>query len=223
MGQTIVPDDGSAYVHFADSETPYPLQSARYVRITAEKAGLELYEIAFRDEDGSLIEVQNIVQENALADAMTDAAALIDEQDTVPEIPSYYNGTYFDEIYHARTAYELLHGLVHLRMDASAAWQGADDGGHTPLRHDALWLALHGRVDGRADAAADVPAGQAAHQIQQAVADCHAAARAGQHAFYADAYRHHRFLRCVLDHADVSVHDPLPANGLDGACRSGKR
>ena len=111
MGQTIVPDDGSAYVHFADSETPYPLQSARYVRITAEKAGLELYEIAFRDEDGSLIEVQNIVQENALADAMTDAAALIDEQDTVPEIPSYYNGTYFDEIYHARTAYELLHGL----------------------------------------------------------------------------------------------------------------
>ncbi len=111
MGQTVVPDDGSAYVCFADSENPYPMQTARYVRITAEKAGLNLYEIAFRDEDGSLIDVQNVVQENVLADAMTDAAALVDEQDTVPEIPSYYNGTYFDEIYHARTAYELLRGM----------------------------------------------------------------------------------------------------------------
>ena len=36
---------------------------------------------------------------------------MIDEQDTVPAEPSYYNSMYFDEIYHARTAYEHLHGL----------------------------------------------------------------------------------------------------------------
>ena len=29
----------------------------------------------------------------------------------MPDHPSYYNSTYFDEIYHARTAYEHLHGL----------------------------------------------------------------------------------------------------------------
>ncbi len=36
---------------------------------------------------------------------------LFDEQDTIPEYQSYKNGTYFDEIYHARTAYEFLHRL----------------------------------------------------------------------------------------------------------------
>lgn len=29
----------------------------------------------------------------------------------MPQAPSYYNGTYFDEIYHARTAYEMREGM----------------------------------------------------------------------------------------------------------------
>ena len=33
-------------------------------------------------------------------------APLFDEQDTAPEAPGYLNGAYFDEIYHARTAFE---------------------------------------------------------------------------------------------------------------------
>ena len=41
------------------------------------------------------------------------AATLIDEQRTVAAYPSYLNSTYFDEIYHARTAFEHLHGLCH--------------------------------------------------------------------------------------------------------------
>lgn len=39
------------------------------------------------------------------------AEAVVDEQDTVPENPSYYNGMYFDELYHARTAYEHINGM----------------------------------------------------------------------------------------------------------------
>ena len=35
---------------------------------------------------------------------------LIDEQDQISLNPSYYDSTYFDEIYHARTAYEQLKG-----------------------------------------------------------------------------------------------------------------
>ena len=37
-----------------------------------------------------------------------DGAMLLDEQEVVPLHPSYKNSTYFDEIYHARTAYEHL-------------------------------------------------------------------------------------------------------------------
>jgi dolichyl-phosphate-mannose-protein mannosyltransferase len=36
---------------------------------------------------------------------------LFDEQDRYAWIPTYLNGTYFDEIYHARTAYEHIHGI----------------------------------------------------------------------------------------------------------------
>ena len=39
------------------------------------------------------------------------ALCLVDEQDTVPEEPSYFNGMIFDEIYHARTAYENIHNM----------------------------------------------------------------------------------------------------------------
>ena len=37
--------------------------------------------------------------------------ALFDEQALLPDCPSQLNGMYFDEIYHARTGYETLHGL----------------------------------------------------------------------------------------------------------------
>ncbi len=40
-----------------------------------------------------------------------DGAALVDEQDTVPLYTTYENSSYFDEIYHARTAYEHILGL----------------------------------------------------------------------------------------------------------------
>ena len=36
---------------------------------------------------------------------------LFDEQETLPQWLGFRNGMYFDEVYHARSAYELLHGL----------------------------------------------------------------------------------------------------------------
>jgi len=38
-------------------------------------------------------------------------AAIFDEQSLVPERQTFMNSTYFDEIYHARTAYEFIHSL----------------------------------------------------------------------------------------------------------------
>ena len=77
--------------------------TAAYVRITAS-AHLELGELALYDAQGERIAVREIT-------GPATAAALCDEADTVPASSTYYNSSYFDEIYHARTAYEHLRGV----------------------------------------------------------------------------------------------------------------
>lgn len=77
--------------------------SAAYVRITAG-THLELGELALYDPQGKRIAVHGIT-------GPASAGALCDEADTVPTSSTYYNSSYFDEIYHARTAYEHLRGV----------------------------------------------------------------------------------------------------------------
>jgi len=72
------------------------------VRLITYSGKLTLREIAFFDADGKLLTPHT---------ADEAAKPLIDEQGTVPAYPSYVNGMYFDELYHARTAYEHLHGV----------------------------------------------------------------------------------------------------------------
>lgn len=86
---------------------PQPADSApataAYVRVTAS-AHLELGELALLDAQGERIAVRAIT-------GPASAAALCDEADTVPASSTYFNSSYFDEIYHARTAYEHLRGV----------------------------------------------------------------------------------------------------------------
>ena len=110
-GVTEPSEDGSAYVAFTDTGS-YPYQRARYVRLTAESAGLTLSETGFLREDGSLVSPAIATHTGYAQGYESDPALLLDEQSTVPDHPSYYNSSYFDEIYHARTAYEHLHGLT---------------------------------------------------------------------------------------------------------------
>lgn len=77
--------------------------TAAYVRVTAG-AHLELGELALYDPQGKRIAVREIM-------GPASAAALCDEADTVPASSTYFNSSYFDEIYHARTAYEHLRGV----------------------------------------------------------------------------------------------------------------
>lgn len=77
--------------------------SAAYVRVTAG-THLELGELALLDAQGERIAVREIT-------GPATAGALCDEADTVPASSTYYNSSYFDEIYHARTAYEHLRGV----------------------------------------------------------------------------------------------------------------
>ncbi len=88
----------------------YPIKTARYIRLTAERPGLLLNEVAFLSPDGKPLPITSVYSLGR-GDGAGDPTALIDEQHTVPPYPSYYNGMYFDEIYHGRTAYEHLNGL----------------------------------------------------------------------------------------------------------------
>ena len=104
----VLPDELAAFDHSA----AYPPQQARYVRITASAAGLKLREIGFLNAAGKTLPVREIRVIPASDDLTDDAAKLIDEQAIVAAEPSYLNGTYFDEIYHARTAYEHQQGMT---------------------------------------------------------------------------------------------------------------
>lgn len=75
------------------------------LELTVYAGALKINEIAFFDAEGKLLPVK-------LLNPTEGQARLFDEQDTVPEEPSYFNGMYFDELYHGRTAYEHLHNLA---------------------------------------------------------------------------------------------------------------
>ncbi len=62
-------------------------------------------EFAFYNAQGNLIPYTVIAPEGV------DSAAFSDEPYTIPEVPSYENSFYFDEIYHGRAAYEYKNGL----------------------------------------------------------------------------------------------------------------
>ena len=103
--------------------------SGRYIRLSACQLGLKLNEVLFRDNDGHILHAEIYAQSGSEPDSelFSDPKALIDEQDTMeklpsipedsitastPAQPSWWNSTYFDEIYHARTAYEFIQGSV---------------------------------------------------------------------------------------------------------------
>ena len=67
---------------------------ARYIRITSD-SDLYIGELSIRTDKG----------------IVTGEGELFDEQSLVPDYMTYLNSTYFDEIYHARTAYEHIEGV----------------------------------------------------------------------------------------------------------------
>jgi Gpi18-like mannosyltransferase len=88
--------------------------TARYARLAPEIPGLMLGEVVFRTEDGDTLPIASVVRAGASGyeyGEFIELSALTDEQGLAPERPSYMNGTYFDEIYHARTGFEYLHRM----------------------------------------------------------------------------------------------------------------
>lgn len=75
--------------------------TARYIKITSLSEKAVIHELVFLDADGNQIVPVN----------KSEYAELFDEQQMYEPAESYRSGTYFDEIYHARTAYEYMNGL----------------------------------------------------------------------------------------------------------------
>lgn len=71
------------------------------IRLTLSDDSASLLELVFLDGNGNVLPPLNAA----------DYPALFDEASLYPARSSFRNGTYFDEIYHARTAYEFLLGL----------------------------------------------------------------------------------------------------------------
>jgi 4-amino-4-deoxy-L-arabinose transferase-like glycosyltransferase len=83
--------------------------TARSLRINAQTGGMRLGELGFYERIGDdLVRVPVTDFEVFPPEAK---AALFDEQDILRSVYTYENSMYFDEIYHARTAYEYIHGL----------------------------------------------------------------------------------------------------------------
>ncbi|ASA25569.1 phospholipid carrier-dependent glycosyltransferase [Paenibacillus donghaensis] len=88
--------------------------AARYVKLTVDSPGFTLNEMAFYEQGGGRtpLPVAAVTPDAAAAPKRGEPANLFDEQTLIPEYSGFTNGTYFDEIYHARTAYEYTHGIV---------------------------------------------------------------------------------------------------------------
>ncbi|OCT10632.1 hypothetical protein A8709_22580 [Paenibacillus pectinilyticus] len=90
-------------------------KEARYVKIvidTQEGAALHLHEIGIFGDGGTTpLPIIGVKEQDVNSADEGKTANLFDEPSVVPYTPTYMNGTYFDEIYHARTAYEHLHKI----------------------------------------------------------------------------------------------------------------
>lgn len=76
----------------------------KYIRIVADTTELRMGELAIFNTEGLLLDTNYIVNASNYIE-------LFDEQELAPEVKAYMNSTYFDEIYYARTAYELINGM----------------------------------------------------------------------------------------------------------------
>lgn len=86
-----------------DADLREPGKSAKFIRLIADSE-LWLGELCLYDAQGEPIPAATLTYD-------VGTAPLFDEQSTVPARSSYMNSTYFDEIYHVRTAVENIENI----------------------------------------------------------------------------------------------------------------
>ena len=106
--QVMISEDNVNYTFLESIETNSVLSweefdiyaSTRYFKFSNGGSSATLGDIAFYDFDG-----------NRIMTSIDKSNPLLDETDLVPDVISYMNSLYFDEIYHARSAYEYVNGI----------------------------------------------------------------------------------------------------------------
>lgn len=78
--------------------------AARYFKVGLSTGSLQMNELALLDAQGQVLQVKQI-------SGPDEAAALFDEQDKFASPSTAFNGMYFDEVYHAHSAWEMYQGL----------------------------------------------------------------------------------------------------------------
>ncbi len=95
--QTIT--DGAVFNHSTIDSN----KKGHYITLSSKAQDLRIMELYILDTNSNLITPKNSTD--------TSVTNLFDEQELYPKRYSHRNSMYFDEIYHARTAYEFIHGL----------------------------------------------------------------------------------------------------------------
>lgn len=106
-------DNGGEIQYSSEKKENVKWFTGQYLRLTACETGLNLWEIVARDRQGSNLALSVFSHEGSISRTIAEsypAKHLCDERETCIGEPSWFNGTYFDEIYYARTGYELLKG-----------------------------------------------------------------------------------------------------------------
>ncbi|WP_028609962.1 glycosyltransferase family 39 protein [Paenibacillus harenae] len=104
--------DSSHVAVFAWNSQPAALQ-ARYIKLTAVQSGFSMHELAIYGQGNKTpLPIVDINDELAKDAGRGSVRLLFDEQQLAQYEATYMNGSYFDEIYHARTAYEHLEHIT---------------------------------------------------------------------------------------------------------------
>ncbi len=90
---------------------PLNLFKAANLKLSPQPTTGRINEIAFLDSSGRLVPVKSVHFLDNNREVPAAETQLFDEQGLMTAKPSYLTSTYFDEIYHGRTAYEFVKGL----------------------------------------------------------------------------------------------------------------
>ncbi|MGO4345977.1 phospholipid carrier-dependent glycosyltransferase [Paenibacillus sp. MCAF9] len=104
--------DSSHVAVFTWNSQPAAL-AARYVKLTTVQTGFSMHEMAIYEQGNQIpLSIVGINDEQAKDAKRGSVPLLFDEQQRAKYEATYMNGSYFDEIYHARTAYEHMEHIV---------------------------------------------------------------------------------------------------------------
>lgn len=87
----------------------------KYYKFVADYLPFNMNEIALFGPGDEQLKVE--ITDYTHTESGEGANLAFDEQDLVPKYTTYKTGMYFDEIFHARTAYEYVHGINNIKED----------------------------------------------------------------------------------------------------------